>query len=299
MTTQKLDQALQNNIDWQQFMARHDLVWDDLPDKWEEGAFLGNGLLGAMIFCAEDGRLFWEAGRSDVTEHRNHPVPSFARCRLPVGRFYLETVGKIRSGSIRLDLWNAEATGIVTTDAGEIAWRTYVHAQEKLIVIELEPTEHEQEFTLSFVPAAAVNPRQVHRKEPIDHVNPAPVCEDKDGIKLTSQTLELGGGYTTGYLTEQSVSGKKRLYISIGFSYLKDEHKQEVLDALHDVRHADELLSSHRQWWHQYYPQSFVSIPDTRMESFYWIQMYKLAAATRADRPSMDLMGPWFRGTPW
>jgi alpha-L-fucosidase 2 len=35
------------------------------------------------------------------------------------------------------------------------------------------------------------------------------------------------------------------------------------------------------------------------MESFYWIQMYKLASATRADRPAIDLMGPWFRRTPW
>jgi len=35
------------------------------------------------------------------------------------------------------------------------------------------------------------------------------------------------------------------------------------------------------------------------MESFYWIQMYKLASGTRADRPALDLMGPWFRRTPW
>src|SRR5207248_1186122 len=61
----------------------------------------------------------------------------------------------------------------------------------------------------------------------------------------------------------------------------------------------NKLVTSHRAWWHAYFPQSFLSIPDTRMESFYWIQMYKLASATRADRPAIDLMGPWFRRTPW
>jgi alpha-L-fucosidase 2 len=43
-----------------------------------------------------------------------------------------------------------------------------------------------------------------------------------------------------------------------------------------------------------------VSIPNSRLESFYWIQMYKMASATRADRPIIDLAGPWYmRGTQW
>ena len=58
-------------------------------------------------------------------------------------------------------------------------------------------------------------------------------------------------------------------------------------------------VKTHRDWWHDFYRKSFLSIPDTRLESFYWIQLYKLASATRADRPAMDLMGPWFNDTPW
>jgi hypothetical protein len=71
----------------------------------------------------------------------------------------------------------------------------------------------------------------------------------------------------------------------------------DIQDALKST--PDELARSHREWWHAFYPKSFLSIPDTRMESFYWIQMYKFAAGTRADRPALDLMGPWFRSTPW
>ncbi|MHC4201485.1 MAG: discoidin domain-containing protein, partial [Planctomycetota bacterium] len=61
----------------------------------------------------------------------------------------------------------------------------------------------------------------------------------------------------------------------------------------------DKLVESHRDWWHAYYPASFLSVPDMRVEGFYWAQMYKLASATRKDRMVMDLLGPWFRSTGW
>jgi hypothetical protein len=60
-----------------------------------------------------------------------------------------------------------------------------------------------------------------------------------------------------------------------------------------------QLESAHRVWWHSYFPQSFLSIPDTRLESFYWIQQYKLASATRRDKHVLDLLGPWYHSTPW
>ncbi len=48
-----------------------------------------------------------------------------------------------------------------------------------------------------------------------------------------------------------------------------------------------------------YFRKSFLSIPDTRLESFNWIQMYKLGSATRADRPAIDLLGPWYCDSLW
>ena len=34
------------------FLARHDLVWEDLPREWHAGAFIGNGLLGSKIWAS-------------------------------------------------------------------------------------------------------------------------------------------------------------------------------------------------------------------------------------------------------
>ena len=62
---------------------------------------------------------------------------------------------------------------------------------------------------------------------------------------------------------------------------------------------VDQLREKHRQFWHDYYPKSFISIPDPRLESFYWIQLYKMASGTRENKPVLDLLGPWFKPTNW
>ena len=61
------------------------------------------------------------------------------------------------------------------------------------------------------------------------------------------------------------------------------------------------LHSDDSQRWrrHKYYPASFVTFTDSKLESFYWSQLYKLASATRGDKPSpsygvYDHTGPWF-----
>jgi alpha-L-fucosidase 2 len=84
---------------------------------------------------------------------------------------------------------------------------------------------------------------------------------------------------------------------SRGDSSARGEAAAAVARAL--ARGLEPLRRSHRAFWNGYYPQSFLSVPDTQLESFYWIQMYKLASATRADRPAIDTLGPWYHRTPW
>src|SRR6266545_1827144 len=61
----------------------------------------------------------------------------------------------------------------------------------------------------------------------------------------------------------------------------------------------DQLTTDHRSWWHAFYPKSFLTLGDTRLQSFYWIQLYKMACATRRDRPVIATHGPWLEKTPW
>src|SRR6185437_16033786 len=89
-------------VDWAQFHGRHDLIWDSPATNWETGAFIGNGLLGAMIYSGGTNALQWDIGRSDVTDKGD---------RIAIGRFVLRTGSEVKQTTMRLDLWNAEARG--------------------------------------------------------------------------------------------------------------------------------------------------------------------------------------------
>lgn len=281
--------AVQDRIDWPAFLARHDLRWDRIPRQWHEGAFLGNGLLGTMIWAQDAEALHFDVGRSDVTDRGN---------RLAIGRFELVTAGAAKGGDLRLDLWNAEATGNVRTDRGAIRWRAFTHAERLVNVVELDGTGGEASATLEFRQEPALDARKAYKKEPIPESerNPEPSTGETDGIHWCAQPFKAGGGYVVAWARSGAI-----------FAWTVDFAPAGAPDparAAAAVRAAlkdgiKDLVATHRAWWNAYWPQGFLSIPDTRMESFYFIQMYKLASATRADRPAIDLMGPWFRATPW
>ena len=62
---------VKTEVDWPAFLGRHDLVWEQLPLQWNEGAFVGNGQLGLMVYATTaDNRVDFHLGRQDVTDSR-------------------------------------------------------------------------------------------------------------------------------------------------------------------------------------------------------------------------------------
>jgi hypothetical protein len=297
---------LRVEIDWPAFLGRHDLVWEKLPAQWHEGAFLGNGLLGAMIYLSEDGKsLRWDLGRSDVTDRS---------ARIPLGTLTLQTVGTLQGGTMRLDLWNAQVTGTLRTDCGEIRFASLTHATDLVTIIDLQPTEGERAATWSFAPGLAASAAKVHEKKPLTDAdrNPPPETGQTADTRWVLQPLKDNAEHATAW-REVTRGDRRQLFVTTAFRQTNPSTPATQpattpgaarTDALASVAAAArtplaDFIRPHRTWWHDYWPQSFVSLPDTRLESFYAIQMYKLGAATRADRPAIDLMGPWFRSTPW
>src|SRR5438876_10133653 len=142
-------------VDWPVFLARHDLVWDRLPTRWGESAFIGNGRLGATI-DAPGGVLGWTINRTDFVHDQS---------RFPIGRVVVKTTGPVQGGDARLTLWDAEASGTVTTDRGAVRWRSFTAAAPSVIVIVLEGGGGEGHLDLDWLPAEPRPPRKVARKE--------------------------------------------------------------------------------------------------------------------------------------
>ena len=51
---------------------------------------------------------------------------------------------------------------------------------------------------------------------------------------------------------------------------------------------AGVLFEQNRAWWSAYWPQSFITIPLTRLESFYYLQMYRFVASDRVTLHGLD-----------
>lgn len=71
-------------------------------------------------------------------------------------------MGEIKSGDLRLDLWNAETTGCIRTTRGEIKLRACVTSESPYILVEAEATAGEKEFTWKFYPENTDSPRQLN-----------------------------------------------------------------------------------------------------------------------------------------
>lgn len=148
------------NVDWPEFIGKQDMVWEELPEYWYESAYMGNGMLGLMIY-KEPGKNYirLETGNCAVHDHRNGGNDLFCIGRLLTGHFALHPEGEVIEGSMRLDLWNAETTAEIVTTRGKIHLRSFVHSDKMVIVNEVEAEGEEHGFKWEWVPAPSVSPR--------------------------------------------------------------------------------------------------------------------------------------------
>lgn len=311
-------------VDWPAFLGRHDLVWEQLPRQWNEGAFVGNGQLGMMAYATlKDNRIDFHLGRQDVTDHRKAPDRKTSMGvkdatvmwdfpRLDIGRMALRPAGKIKDGTLRQHLWNAEITGTITTDLGELKLRAFTPRDRMVQIIQVTSTEKSADgspapWKWEFLPGNPISPRAVvfpdQAKKSGYITNPNPVISSQNEISICTQPLTAGGDYATAW-HEKPISGTRGSTLFIATANEVPNAGKSATVASEDVKSAatapfDALLEEHRKWWHTFYPDAFLTIPDARMEAFYWIQIYKFAAASREGGPAVDLFGPWFRTSQW
>lgn len=304
---------VKNNMTWESFLSRHDLVWNRLPKTWMEGAFIGNGRLGAMIYKGDDEAepgakvLAWTIGRSDVYDEREPELKDSGKdwgnyTRLPIGRFHICPVGEVKDGDLRIDLWNGEAHGTIRTDRGEIRWRSWTQegdAENGVVIVDLETDEGEKGYTWKWQAFRSMNPRYFTRPPETGtwSANPDGRRADRDGTQVWVQPLLAGGDYSTAWKEVRQSETKRILFVSVGYALHQGGSADLAMAAIAKAtqQKIEVLQKGHRDWWHAFYSRSFLSIPDARIESHYWIQLYKLASATRSGGVVADLCGPWLK----
>ncbi|MFF4829445.1 Tat pathway signal sequence domain protein [Streptomyces sp. NPDC001312] len=289
---------------WRAVLDDADLVWRRMPKTWYEGPYLGNGLLGSGIY-AEPGAatraVRFNVQHSEVQDHRPEFGSLFGLARLPIGHFTLEPVGTITGLDWRLGLRAAELTGTLTTDRGTLALRAFVHTSRSVLAVEVTPSEGERDFAWAFHPANAISPRAAFMPLPDGYRgNPPAEVEEHDDVSAAVQPLLAGGQHVTAW-RERTRGDRRTLYVHVAHSFPTSTARDRALRAVRDVSVLpyEALAVTHRAWWHDFYRKSFLSLPDARIQRFYWIQLYKAASAARRDAPVMATCGPWLESTPW
>jgi len=278
------------------------MVWRRVPDSWQTGPFLGNGLLGVQVYRARQGNVLkFMLSHSEVQDQRVQWEAAIGLSRLPIGYLTLTLAGSITAVDWELDLWNAELSGTVTTTSGSVAFSALVLTSRSVLLVSLTPSDGEAAAAWAFQPLPSATTRTV--RKPPDYVgNPAPTLGTAGPVQYAEQSMLAGGGYTTAWQERQA--GTRRLLVAtVAYSF---PEPASTPTAVRTVQHAlgcgpDALVAAHRAWWHRFYTSSFVSVPDKRLQRFYWIQLYKAASATRAGAPVVSEWGPWFpeQGNSW
>jgi hypothetical protein len=310
-----------DDVNWPEFLARHDMLWQRLPQSWKEAPHFGNAMLGSMLFRCGDA-LALQVFRADVRDYRDNSFgwTAYSRPRLMIGSFQLKPVGAIRGGAWRTDLWNAELTGTIQTDRGEIRLRHFVHAEEMAVVTELWTSPGEAACQWTWQPHPAQSTRGGYPQKSADvaafarkygdvfskglklgQPNPEGRPENVGQVHVWVQDLLYGGQYATAW-TDVDQGGGHRLHVaSIANSYPVKTARDEAVIRVTDWRRRDLAAAeaTHRQWWHQYYRQSFVSLPETRLETLYWNTIFRYGCTARTGRAYVDCPGIWFQGGGW
>lgn len=269
-----------------------------------EGVFTGNGLLGTMTYLLDNKSVRIDIGRTDVYDHRaNSEDKLFEKARLSLGYFNIELESSIAQAKGDIYLKEAYALATFSTDQGQIGVKTTTLSNVDVILLEVLKKDFKGKYTLNWVADSAISPRMQfsYTQKPKTYLaNPVGMKGRQDNIKFFEQPLTAGGGYTTAYLLRSS-KVIDTYVITVGYSQAGKDFTKKTLDYLQkfDERKITKALAEHWQWWANYYNASALELPDRVYQSFYDMQLYKLASATRSGKPAMDLQGPWTSPTPW
>lgn len=312
------------------WIEKHDPIQECCASKWEQGLALGNGKIGAMVWGGgEKLPLILSMDQAEVWDLRTYNPPidkSWTEykkllekkqgekmdgficdpdqphaMRIPVGRVELSPKGRICSHTSRLRLLQGICEGRLCTETKEIPYSVWVSAQRQLIVLEVKKGSlslkwkfvcRDGDYTIEDSTQATAYHNQFRMSDLIKKWG-YPAFEEtyRGKIQCFSQEIPESGGFAVAYLAMQDYQ-----LISVQWSLRSaEEALDEAVKAVKEGTEAGlfKLRREHEEWWRNFYQASCITIPDTRLEGYYYFQMYMLASCTRPHGIHMTMCGPW------
>jgi len=303
--------------------ASANLIFNSIPERWDHGFPLGNGMIGVLVW-QHDGMLRLSVDRADLWDLR--PTAELEKYsykwayqqRLkgdfdtvwkvadePYDRDAAPT--KIPGAAIEFDISKLGPVESATLDIASaictIKWkngdvfRVFVDATQAIARYEWKGSTP---FPLLKAPAytskiAESSSNQVVGGSDLQRLG---YPEGKISTKKNLTVYRQKGWQTFEY--EAAVNYSKTDLGNEGCFTITSHYtdKPKAIAAGEIVKKAikirfDLATSNHKQWWLNYWQQSSVSIPDPQLEKQYYLEMYKFGAASRKGSPPITLQAVW------
>ncbi len=305
---------------------KHNLQFNHIATKWDEAIPLGNGMLGALVWQKQN-KLRLSLDRADLWDERQAmdlsqftfsdverwvlnntydsahqlgdapynqmPYPT----KLPAAalEFDIDTLGKVLSNTLDI----ATATNTIHFENGVI-FKCFVHATQNIGFFSFENIDDKlfNQIAQQLIPNLVMHSYNQQSQ---------PATNDNTHAGSVLQKL----GYPAGTLTQtyNSVVYHQPTYNNhyfevavrwIRFSKKKllgqwviSKNKKAKLPQFRIATHDASEWNTHQQWWTRFWNQSSIHVPDSLIEKQYYLEMYKLGAASRPNAPAITLQAVW------
>ena len=312
-----------------QVVAGHGLRFPLLARHWDEAIPLGNGLVGALVW-QQGNELRFSLDRADLWDLR--PVKEFQGTRFrfawirqqvlrgdygPVQELsdlpYERDPGpsKIPAGALQFDLSSmgeVESVQLHLRNAlCEVKWksgavlRTYVHATRPVGWFQFEDAPADLTPEIAPPPYGGLADAPEERRNSVEGNDLRRLGYPKPEISRETEKTRYHQEGQTGFSYDIEVRWKRLPKGQMVGMWIVASQQAKL--------EADQILSeisrrgipeaqktdwiSHQQWWHQYWSQSSIVLPDSILENQWYRELYKLGSASRRGAPPISLQAVW------
>ena len=297
---------------------QHNLVFNQLPQRWDEGLPLGNGWLGALIW-QKGNNIRLSLDRVDLWDDR--PMGDIDKLRFKwvmqqVKRNEYDTVQKLGDESYEKYAapskipgaaleFNMASLGGVKQASVDISnglsvvefnngtrFNNYIHATENIGYFGFENLADTSIIPQLIIPnynsgntGATGNSVEGQGLERLGY--------KKGTITRNGNTIRYHQPTWNGTYYEVLVTWKKFSSNHIIGAWTISNNQPAQLPALNTSSKEPTQWPSHVAWWMDYWQRSSVALPDSTLERQYYLEMYKFGCVARNNTPPISLQAVW------
>ncbi len=307
-------------------IPQYELKFNQLATSWDEAIPLGNATVGALIW-EKNGKLRFSLDRSDLWDLRpmeNLNLKDYGfdwvkqqwenntyhkvQERYDEPYDLLPAPSKIPGGSLEFDISGLGEVAYVklnlATAICEVKWKngavlkTFVHATEPVGWYSFENINSDLDPTI--IPPPYVSLQQAGTEDPVTGQDLRRL--DYDGGRVTQKeytiTYDQQGWegfrfqvHTQWQPSPTHLKGSWSMSTKQNEGDTTETATQIVANSL--TTGIDSAMASHTKWWHNFWKQSAIKVPDPILQNQWYMELYKFGSAARQDAPPISLQSVW------